>query len=228
MTLNERPRMSLFHPRRSRPALALAAAAAILLAGTGCSMLTPGAAPGGSSSVAPGSKLSADDVKGLGKVTLRMTDGGDAAPDSRLSRSIKKFEEAFPNVTVKRDVKAFADYSKTINLVMSGSDAPDVAEADGAMAPRLVAGKLLRSLNDYYDAYGWADRYPSSILGSLKASADGKAYGTGNYWGVSTGGELTGVFYDTAVLQRAGVELPSTFGEFESALATLHDKGEIP
>src|SRR4051812_42332679 len=135
-------RMSLTRPRRSRPALALAAAAALLLAATGCSALTPGAAPGGSASVAPGAKLSSADVKALGNVTLRMTDGGDAAADSRLSRSIKKFEDDFPNVTVKRDVKAFADYSKTINLVMSGSDAPDVAEADGAMAPRLVAGKL--------------------------------------------------------------------------------------
>jgi raffinose/stachyose/melibiose transport system substrate-binding protein len=111
---------------------------------------------------------------------------------------------------------------------MSGDDAPDIAEADGAMAPRLVAGKLLRPLNDYFDAYGWAARYPSSILSSLKASPDGKAYGTGDFWGVSTGGELTGVFYNKAVLDRAGVDLPATFDDFQAALATLHDKGEIP
>lgn len=220
--------MSPIPSRSRRAALVFAASLAVLLGGTGCSFLTPGAASDSEVQYEPGKKLTTDDVAALGDVTLRITDGGDAGPDSRLSQTIAKFEEDFPNITVKRDVKAFGDYSKTINLVMSGDDAPDIAEADGAMAPRLYAGKLLRPIDDYFDEYGWEDRYPSTILSSLKIEPDGKSYGTGEYWGVTTGGELVGVYYNVAKLEEAGLQIPTTFDEFESALATLHDKGEVP
>lgn len=215
-------------PNPVRPVGWMAATALVAVGLTGCSALTPGAPAGREVSVEQGSKLSAADVAALGDVTLRVTDGGDASPDSLISRSIAQFEADFPNVTIEREVKAFEDYTKTINLVMSDEDAPDLADVDSAMAPRLVAGQLIRPLDDYYAEYGWEERYPAGILSALKVDETGKTYGTGSYWGATLGGQIVGVYYNAAKLEELGLEPAESLEDFEADLATIAEAGEIP
>jgi raffinose/stachyose/melibiose transport system substrate-binding protein len=219
--------MSLRSFTRIRRNAAIAIGLSALLLTAGCSALTPGASSGGTSAVT-GKKLTSADVKKLGKVTLRLTDEGSTDKGDPLTKNIAKFEKQYPNVTISRQVSSYDQYGKTINLTLSGNNPPDVAEADGATAPRLVAGKLLKPMNAYYKAYDWTSRYPSSILAAAQLDPTGKISGTGDYWGVINGGEIVGIYYNAAELKKLGLTQPKTFAEFESDLAVAKAHGVTP
>jgi raffinose/stachyose/melibiose transport system substrate-binding protein len=219
--------MSLRLSSRNRRTAAIAIGLSAILLTAGCSALTPGAASGGAAA-ATGKKLTSADVKKLGKVTLRLTDEGSTDASDPLTKNIKKFEKQYPNITISRQVSSYDQYGKTINLTLSGNNPPDIAEADGATAPRLVAGKLLRPMNAYYKAYDWTSRYPSSILAAAQLDPTGKIAGTGNYWGVINGGEIVGIYYNATELKKLGLSKPTTFAQFESDLAVAKSHGVTP
>jgi raffinose/stachyose/melibiose transport system substrate-binding protein len=212
------------HSRRRFALLTIGIIAATATAG--CSGLTPGAKSG---TVKPSGKaMTSAEVRAAGNVTLRMIDEGSTDKSNPLTENIAKFEAQYPNVKIERSVSSYDQYGKTVNLTLSGSDAPDIAEADGATAPRLVAGKLLRPMNAYYDAYHWTSRYPSSILAAARLDSTGKVAGTGNYWGVMNGGELVGVYYNATILKSLGLKPPATFADFQSDLAVAKAHNVVP
>jgi raffinose/stachyose/melibiose transport system substrate-binding protein len=96
------------------------------------------------------------------------------------------------------------------------------------MAPRLVGGKLVRSMNDYYTAYGWGTSYPSGINAGLKLSADGKVFGDGTYWGMALGGNLVGVFYNKSLLTQLGVGVPSSYEDLVADMGKAKAAGLLP
>lgn len=214
------------HARRVRLTAVVAGAAAVVSL-VGCSALTPGSS-GGSAAPAEGKKLTSAEVAKAGKVTLRMIDEGSTDKTSPLVENIAKFERQYPNIKIERTVSSYDQYGKTVNLVLSGGNPPDIAEADGATAPRLVAGKLLRPMNSYYKAYDWTSRYPSSILAAAQLDSTGKVAGKGSYWGVINGGEIVGVYYNAALLKSLGLTPPTTFAQFESDMATAKSHGVQP
>jgi raffinose/stachyose/melibiose transport system substrate-binding protein len=57
---------------------------------------------------------------------------------------------------------------------------------------------------------------------------DGKQFGTGSLFGYTTMGEIVGVYYNKQLLADLGLTLPTTFDEFEQALAVAKQAGEVP
>jgi raffinose/stachyose/melibiose transport system substrate-binding protein len=215
---------SAFVTRQRFAALTIAIVAATATAG--CSGLTPGAKSGPTKS--SGKAMTSAEVRKAGNVTLRMIDEGSTDKTNPLTENIAKFEAQYPNIKIQRTVSSYDQYGKTVNLTLSGNDAPDIAEADGATAPRLVAGKLLRPMNAYYSAYHWTARYPSSILAAARLDSTGKIAGTGNYWGVINGGELVGVYYNASTLHHLGLKPPATFADFQNDLAVAKAHNVVP
>jgi raffinose/stachyose/melibiose transport system substrate-binding protein len=76
--------------------------------------------------------------------------------------------------------------------------------------------------------YGWDDRIPAPIQAYSSYSDDGTVFGEGNLYGLPQAGELVGVWYNKAKLDQLGIEPPRTFADFEAALQTAKDAGEIP
>ncbi len=209
---------------KTSQAAAVAVAVAIVLTAAACA---PGSS-NGSPTKATGTKLTGADVAKAGKITLTMDDfetTGGLSP--ALDSLIKQFEAKYPNITIKRSSKDFNDYGKTISLTMSSSTAPDIAEANVVMARSLVPAGLTEPLNAYYQAYGWAQRYPSSVLGLLQSS-NGKTFGQGNFWGQALGGNMVGVYYDKRMLSTLGLTVPTSYAEFVHDLAVAKSKGQLP
>jgi raffinose/stachyose/melibiose transport system substrate-binding protein len=205
-------------------AAAVAVMAAIGLVSAGC---TPGSSSDSPAKVT-GTRLTNADVAKAGNITLTMTDfetTGGLSP--ALDRLIKQFEAKYPNITIKRSSKDFNNYGKTISLTMSSNTAPDIAEANVVMARSLVPAGLIKPLNAYYQAYGWAQRYPSSVLGLLQ-SANGKTFGEGNFWGQALGGNMVGVYYNKSMLSALGLTVPTTYAEFVNDLNIAKSKGKMP
>jgi len=140
------------------------------------------------------------------------------------------FQKKYPDIKLNRTAKAFADYQATVKLQMSGSNPPDVVEANNgysAMGPLVKAGLLL-PLNKYASKYGWNSRYSSGILKMNKFSADGASFGTGNLYGVPTVGEVVGVYYNKANLRKLGLSKPTNYKQFETAVQKAKAAGQIP
>src|SRR4051794_7948332 len=161
----------------------LLAVAALVAAGCG-------AAPGGSGDkkssaptttpVATSAESTKPDISKLGNVTLKVWDqqvrGGQNAEVEELN---KQFMAKYPNVKIERTKKSFEDLQKTLKLAVSGTDAPDVVQANqgyGQMGA-MVKAKLLRPITDYAKVYGWNDRYSQALLDLNSFSPDGKQFG---------------------------------------------------
>jgi raffinose/stachyose/melibiose transport system substrate-binding protein len=207
----------------------LLAAAALVAAGCGAA---PGGGSGDKKTSAPtttpiATEAAKPDISKLGNVTLTVWDqqvrGGQNKEVSELNQ---QFMAKYPNVKIERTKKSFEDLQKTVKLAVSGSDAPDVVQANqgyGQMGA-LVKAKLLRPIDDYAKVYGWNDRYSPTLLALNSFSPDGKQFGTGDLYGLSQNGEIVGVFYNKAMVPNP----PTTLDEFEQSLADFKAKGTTP
>jgi raffinose/stachyose/melibiose transport system substrate-binding protein len=208
-------------------AAGFATATLVAMALAGC---TPGSGTASPSSPAADRTVQKD-VSKLGALTLTVWDqevrGGQ---DEQMKLLNAAFEKTYPNITIKRDSQSFDDLGKTLRLALSGKDAPDVVQANNArssMGAFVKAGQLL-PLDDWADAYGWADRYPESVLKYSKYSPDGKSFGTGSVYGLPQVGEVVGVFYSKKKLASLKLSVPKDQAAFGSALATAKNAGETP
>jgi len=205
--------------------LALILLAVLLAAGCG----TPGGSGGDNAKKAQQQEQSSQkiDVAKAGKVTLTVWDqevrGGQRRQISELN---DEFMHQYPNVTIKRVAKSFTDLNATLKLAVSSNKAPDVVEANQGRPTmgQLVKGGLLRPLDAYAKAYGWADRYPKVLLDLNRFSTDAKDFGSGDLFGLSQMGEIVGLFYNRSMVPSP----PKTFADFEAALAAAKKKGQVP
>ncbi len=192
-------------------------------------------APGSSTSPSTSAPASASavqtDAAKMGAVTLLVWDqevrGGQAA---QMAELIKNFEAKYPNIKIKRVSRSFDDLKTTLRLALSGNEPPDVVEANNGrsdMGEFVKAGQL-RPLDAYSKAYGWDARYPESVRQYSSYSPDGKTFGEGNLYGLPQVGETVGIFYNKKKLAASGLQAPTTWSEFQSSLATLKGKGEVP
>jgi raffinose/stachyose/melibiose transport system substrate-binding protein len=143
-------------------------------------------------------------------------------PSAAMDALDAAFSAKYPNVTIKRTAKNFDDYVATIKLAASGSDAPDVFQGNEGYSvdAALVKAGLIVPLDDLAKAYGWDTRFGApSTLDVLRWSADGTTWTKGPLWGIPQKAEVLGVFYNKATLAKLGLEVPTTFAEFEASLA---------
>lgn len=202
-------------------------AAALALTLAAC---TPGSEAPAPSAPATGAAINKD-VASMGDVTLTVWDqevrGGQNEQMTTLNAA---FEAKYPNVSIKRNSQSFEDLGKTLRLALSGTDAPDVVQANNArntMGAFVKAGQLL-PLDGWADAYGWNERYPASVLKYSQYSTDGTTFGSGSIYGLPQVGEIVGVFYSKKKLESLDLTLPADWAGFESAIVTAKEAGETP
>lgn len=189
-------------------------------------------APGSSQPEAtqPASSVTTDASK-LGAVTLTVWDqevrGGQEAQMAALN---KAFQEKYPIIKIKRVSRSFDDLTKTLRLALSGSDAPDVVQANNTRSQmgEFVKARQVISLDAYSKAYGWDQRYPQSVRNVASYSPDGKTFGSGSLYGMPQVGEVVGIFYNTKKLAALGLDAPTTWADVDAALAAAKAKGEVP
>jgi raffinose/stachyose/melibiose transport system substrate-binding protein len=141
------------------------------------------------------------------------------------------FHAKYPNVTINRVTRSFGDLKTTLKLALSSDNPPDVVQANQGYPDMgaFVKGGYLRPLNDYADLYGWTGYYPPGLLALNSFSPDGKTWQGDNLYGVSQTGELVGLYYNKAVLAKAGITAPpTTVAELTDAMAKVKAAGALP
>ena len=174
-----------------------------------------------------GAPVAAQDVQtdgwgDIGDVTVRIA-AENASVDS-LTALTDAFMAEYPNVTIETEFKDWDSHIATVLNVADLPDAPDIIWGnqgygeDGA----LVGAGLIASLEPYYEAYGWDEWHGPGAMDQWRFTEDG-TFGEGPRWGISESAEIVGVFYNKEKLASLGLEVPTTFAEFEEALAAAAD-----
>ena len=193
------------------------------LAAVGCA---PKAASSSGGDAQPSAVSS--DVASQGDITLKFLDFQEGNDAVYMKKAIAAFEQKYPNIKIKRTEQSFDQVMSTLNLRLSDADGPDVATINNgwqSMGTLSKAGLIL-NLDQYAELYGWRDQMPETILKQHEFSTDGKQMGAGSLFG-TPGSRLTtiGLYYNKKILAADGVAAPTTFAEFESALAAVKAKG---
>ena len=193
---------------------------------------TPSAAPPATQSSAPVSDREPNCATApTDAVTLNYWDDlNENLSDAGVAKLDAAFKAKYPNVTLNRTAKTFSDILTTEKLQASAPNPPDILITNGgyALLGPLVAAGLMKPLDDYATAYGWDKRFPEGINRQQRFSTDGKTYGTGSLYTVAPTATYVGLFVHKANLQRLGLQVPTTFADFEASLAAAKTAGLVP
>jgi len=179
-----------------------------------------------------GSTQSADvtvDPDGAGKtLTLWHYESDTSAMGVAWNAAIKKFEEE-TGAKVEFEAKSFEQIRSTASQVLNSDASPDILEYNkgNATAGLLASQGLLTDLTPAVDAYGWDDKLAESLQTTARYDDDG-VMGSGDYYGIPNYGEFVEVYYNKDEFAKYGIAVPTTFDEFEAALATFADNGVTP
>lgn len=214
-----------------RSIVALAAAASVALLGACAPTAGGGSADQSGQSGQSGAVEVSTDISSAPAQTLTVWDqevrGGQ---NEQMERLNKAFMEKYPNITIKRVSQSFDDLQTTLRLALTGSDAPDVVEANNGRNTmgQFVAAKQLVCLDPWKQAYGWDKEFSESILAFSSYSSDATKFGEGCVYGLPQVGEVVGIYYSKARLEKLGLTPPTTWEELNDQLATVKAAGETP
>lgn len=128
---------------------------------------------------------------------------------------VDAFEKAYPNVKVKVVNTASANDNnlKLQNAIAAGSGAPDVVQLEYQSLPQFIMSKGLLDLT----SYGFGDLenlYTPGPWGAV-AQQDG-------IWGLPQDSGPMALFYNKAVFDKFGLDVPTTWDEYVEAGRKLH------
>ncbi len=146
-----------------------------------------------------------------------------------IEHAIENFTKQHPDIKIKRSIHSFEDMRIPLKLALSSGDGPQVAQVNqgGGDMGALVKQDLLVPMDKFADSYHWTTRFPESILKRNRWSKD-QQFGEGELYGVASLGEMVGLYYNQALLEKAGLSVPKTMQEFEADMAKLKAKGIAP
>lgn len=182
-------------------AIAGLAATAVLLAACGGS----GGAGGGSE----------------GRETLEMWFWG--APPNHRAALEEHLVEVYNSSQDEYELKVTFNerVDSNIQTALSAGEGPDVVYGSGPafVAPFAQSGRLV-NLDEYAEQYGWEDRLLDPIYEA--GTVDGSLYAVANSL------NTIGIFYNKAVLDELGHEVPTSIEELEAVLAAADEAGLYP
>ncbi|WP_369171311.1 sugar ABC transporter substrate-binding protein [Streptomyces sp. R28] len=130
-----------------------------------------------------------------------------------MTRLIKDIEAGVPDVRIERRTFPFAELERQITLGAISGDLPDIAIVDNVSMNTLGGSDLLADLTDRVEQWGQASQYYKGPWDGCQV--DGRTLGIPNQ------SNCLALYYNTRMLQDAGVQPPTTWDELASAAERL-------
>jgi len=152
----------------------------------------------------------------------------DGAMGAAWQAAMDQFQELHPEVTIEFESRGFEEIRQTAPMILNSDEVPDVMEYNkgNATSGFLSQNGLLTDLTDVAIEYGW-DQILSPGLQTTSRYENG-IMGSGQWYGVTNYGEYVMVYYNKDMFAEHGVEVPTTFEEWEAAMQTFVDAGITP
>ncbi|HEY6800304.1 MAG TPA: extracellular solute-binding protein [Agromyces sp.] len=165
------------------------------------------------------SASSGDDAASGDEVTLKVWSWRTEDVEA-YNKIFDVFEAEHPEITVEFEAFQNTEYNQILTTGLAGSDGPDVpmVRAYGQLQPNIEAGQL-EPIDGEVD--GLDDIAPSVIAGA-KGKADGKTYA------VPLATQTLQMFYNKAIFEEQGLEVPTTWDEFIEVNEKLLAAGVTP
>ncbi|NJP37727.1 extracellular solute-binding protein [Bacillus luteus] len=138
-----------------------------------------------------------------------------------VTEIIEEFEEMHPHVTVEMEVLENEQYKNKLQVVSSSNQLPDVGMTwpAGFLEP-YVNGDLFAPLDDALEEDNMRDDF---VAGTIEAySVDDEAYALPLELNIAP------VFYNQAIFDEYGVEVPETYDDLIEVIDTLSEGGMTP
>jgi len=131
----------------------------------------------------------------------------------------KEFNAENPDVKITVVTNSSDLFNPALIPALSAGEGPDVFTfGTGPGQPAaLIAGNLVADLTNAYYELSWAETIPESI--AAQTSSDGKLWAFGNEV------ETTAMFYNRAIFEEVGIDVPTSWSEMEAAVASLKEAG---
>lgn len=152
-----------------------------------------------------------------GPITLTTWDYYTAAGVPILLQRFADFTKLHPNIKFQRSYIPYADMNQKVLQAAAAGTLPDILLIDSLANPTYSSSGLLVDLTDRIQAWGQIDQYFPGILQS--SSWQGKHYGLPN------NSNCLGLYYNADMLDKAGVQPPTTWEELRSAAKKLTGNG---
>ncbi|UUU31838.1 sugar ABC transporter substrate-binding protein [Streptomyces sp. CA-210063] len=130
-----------------------------------------------------------------------------------FTRLIKDIEAQVPGVRIERRTFPFADLERQITLGAVSGDLPDIAIVDNVSMNTLAGSGLLADLTERVEDWGQADQYYKGPWDGCQV--DGKSLGIPN------NSNCLALYYNTRMLDSAGVKPPTTWDQLADAAQRL-------
>ena len=147
-------------------------------------------------------------------------EGVSAGQNKIVNQIIEEYQKENPNVTIKTEVLDNEQYKNKLKVLSASNELPDVGVtwAAGFMTP-YVQGGLFTPVDDLLQGE-LKDKF---VEGTTEAFAiDGKTYGLPLEF------NITPVFYNKAIFDQYGLEIPQTYEELKQIINTLSSSGIAP
>ena len=132
---------------------------------------------------------------------------------------IPAFQKKYPNIIVKAVPHEWDQLHKKILISASSKQLPDVARSDIAWVPEFQKLNILVPLNKEFKDF-------SSIKGGLLEGPMDTAKVKGNFYGLALNTNTKILFYNKALLAKAGLSVPRTMDEFFATAQKLSTKND--
>jgi raffinose/stachyose/melibiose transport system substrate-binding protein len=197
---------------------------------TSATTAAPVASTGAGSTAAAAPAVQTDGFQSLGPIVLNVWsyDNQDPGLEPVLKQLTTQFEQKYPNVKINLTFKSFNDLVAVVDRALASNNGPDITEGNQGYqidAEEVKAG-LIIPLDKYRQAYGWDKWWGPGVNQIFQWTPNGKSFGEGPTWGIAQTGQNVGLFYNKKKLQDLGLQIPTTFDEFDQMLATA--KAKLP
>ncbi|MGB0100259.1 MAG: extracellular solute-binding protein, partial [Nocardioides sp.] len=151
---------------------------------------------------------------------IRVWLNGADTPEAAREWLKTTFEEENPGSTLTIEEQEWDGLVEKLTTALSSeSETPDVVEIGNTQAPTFTSAGAFSPLTDELDELGGDDLLPGFVEG---ATIDGETYAVPYYAGSKY------IFYRKDLLEKAGLEVPTTMDEFVDAAVALKKANPKP
>ncbi|WP_077624693.1 extracellular solute-binding protein [Sediminibacillus massiliensis] len=137
-----------------------------------------------------------------------------------VNKIVEDYEADNPDVNVELEILGNEQYKEKLKVLSTSGELPDVGMtwAAGFLEP-YVDGEMFAPLNDVLED-GLQDQF---VSGTTEAYAIDD-----NTYGLPLELNIAPIFYNKAIFEENGLEVPKTYEEFQNVVTTLQDNGVAP
>ena len=179
----------------------------------------------GGDTTAPGSTGSTEDPKLTKNMKILSIWAEDNDNGVLINALCKKYQsEVNPNFTWEYEVVSSDNLRQKVATLVASNDLPDMfVYESGKPIVDLIEAEKIVNISKVLKEYNCEEYLNPSALSLLKTLS-----GTEDIYDLPLGLNVEGFFYNKALFQQAGCEVPKTWDEFETVLKTLKDGGIQP